>query len=1494
MGVTGNLLRLPDSDGLRISEEFKQEALNLSKQLNLSEYLSACLYAQATLDHQGHHQTNQELTETAILLYYELRANILSCLVQILRLVLAVDLPASQQLRGLLDNYLTSLINKSGTQSWPERILAEIDRLAEEAKGLQQVAPAPQPGNQFSFQQSAPPPPVSNGDAALQAQRLSFVQAERRQLGTILFLVCSAGYISKPAMKTSIQWMSTRSDLNDDAVFHVLVAVLAALDPTRKGLQHDETSLDFLPNFLQDIFQDAAFITSLNELISKSTSWQLPILRMVVLLQWTIFMAHACQRVPGLEDETQIFEENVERDVYTSVEKGCFDFLLHDLLAFKYQATDVTPHNRTSSAEVDSSFRSYTIRQVDALVVNFINTMHSILKKLKNKEEDARTLPHHSTRSGLRRSGGTEGEQTAPRQDVATFFELVASLYRDRPEEGLKFWSEDDDATYRLNAFVRWASDCKGPLARPFFNMLTSLSTGPEAATCTFDFLLNNGSHEDFGPGHHSQTMCSWNMLFGAINHYSALLHSVNGGPPAGEFPPEEARDLTAFARLLAQVVRYSEVARLALHDNARYRPIPTLFSLVTPAIPLHLKAALLDAIAVFARGGSTHATDIALKTWDLLESSQMLATEAYAKSGRLTGGVVVQLNSIEAPAEIYPSTTSFINLLASLIHVSDSSDELEAAKLPSTVPENLGAPHRRPGLDPYISFVIDEVLLKMSDRKFRTEDDKWRLIDCCISFLTNALASLDLDSFLVGQQSGLAQLLIVHPGFDVLIRLLSGSGLLDVVLEVAGTKLDDLDAPKTSPYLKSSVHECLKMLLLSFNIEPKFLELVLPLLWEQGVYYLPSDKYAMVRASEPLDTLLLTHHQVVPQIAALVNCSSSAEIPLLAVQLISAISLSRQFSVSDPYGRSQFVRMNRLVGFIDQSPESLRILSGFVRQLESTPTEEQDKEQSIQLQAAILDLLLRNTEAGRPVPNIAHYLLGFDHRATANSIKLVEAASFRYCFQSVLNLIQLRVNGEDSGINEMVAEKSLQLLYQLCKNEYTSEATAQFLRSQEDFYLYTLSALPLPIIAHPDNFDGHYILNDVRLETTVESLCASLHSQAWLLKGVALELNEVASAGKDQDRLSRLAYILLSAQEPSDVSNGYGQTMDGQSSPKMLDILYSLAFSWQDAEASTNLQVSLYTDMSYDQCLTTDKSGCELFSLPIVASLLRARERELRSKQALGNAAQQTASEKEKISIIEFIRSENRKRIISHARANLLEAWSDTFDIVMMQAFQSISVDQRQLLLLDLLDAVFHLLTAAEERDQLYDQVLSSAVTMMTFLREEISAERKSHETLSDVDAIAERLSQIFRSAFGTLFSPGLSANARGNLYLVVVNCLRLTADTAAARPSGQQAKRNTLDSVVLSVLQNDLGRFLPIVSRDAMLGEEAWQMVAYTLLDAVLRFSHSNGLTRRISDLLAKQGHLQTFVASIKGSERDILDALAPDPGKRAVTISSRLADQ
>lgn len=168
-----------------------------------------------------------------------------------------------------------------------------------------------------------------------------------------------------------------------------------------------------------------------------------------------------------------------------------------------------------------------------------------------------------------------------------------------------------------------------------------------------------------------------------------------------------------------------------------------------------------------------------------------------------------------------------------------------------------------------------------------------------------------------------------------------------------------------------------------------------------------------------------------------------------------------------------------------------------------------------------------------------------------------------RTCLHSIVDILSqgLDTPRGSAAIEDTprLAELCFQLIYTLCQNKETSEATIRYLRTSHDYFYSHLAHLPLNVPAYSSE------------DAPADTLC-KLNQQSWLLKSIATELRLTAQT-RQRSHVQRLLSILLT--EPSvfypqrssefaiePFENDRSRSAPGRKGRKISEILDSIDFT--------------------------------------------------------------------------------------------------------------------------------------------------------------------------------------------------------------------------------------------------------------------------------------------------------------------------------------------
>ncbi|KAF9189954.1 hypothetical protein BGZ51_008696 [Haplosporangium sp. Z 767] len=1045
-----------------VNEQFISDAILLSDQLEMDEYAAASLL-QHGLQHQA--RFDRSAVETAIILFHRERVALLLLIYAILDTSTTFD--SATEFSKAIIPFRNDLLDAS-RGNLASKALQSIESLDKKATTLK---------NSMTETSTL----VAQLGMPINEDRLDYIKQERALLATILFAVAFYHELSNNAIKSTITALKKMS-LSDPVAIYLTATVMAAFEVSADHMRIRGKAEDELPTYMaQESFiqEYAPFIATDN--------WTVPAIQNTVLFQFTLCLGNAFSgRRDGLsEDELQSVAEK-------AIASDTFQFIANHILGFKSQVviagkpaevpfeisnaslgvvdqnTDgfETTVGKPVAVQMDACMQDGILALLELTVRDFIITMLPLLRKIKHKEEDMALHP-----SSLRQSQN-QNAATRPRNDLEALFTVIALMYKDRPEAGIRFWPNNDDRLYR---FLKWGVDCKNT-ARSFFDMLGSLATGSQCAHYAYEFLKSNGGRYGTQSSTTPNTLCSWGKLFEAIEFYTNRLNTdIATGAQIEKIRPEEEALLKSFLHLLSIVAQYSAVARTAMNDSKQFQVIHSLFRFFICPISVDLKASILDTIAAFATPTAI-GSDTASLVWEYLEQTRILpkaysaalpevpvptgdkAMSTTAASTRqdnenMDSGIGFDIEEIEAANETFPETIAFARLLSSLVQVPLNPDEILSGGSP-TIPSQLGSNYRQPGVIPYVRFVLDKIFVKALNRTYRVASEKWKVVDACLNFFERCILSFDIGSFILGEplkidqehsaieaQKNSAIRASLHPAFEILTRLLSGGDVLGEIFRILATGVDILNKEdQTTPHLKSSITRCFRILTKTMQLQDVFMEYIVQVLLST------TNRSSVLSSLAPMEQHLAYSHATIIDIACFINCEVSNEICSLSIEIMDRLSASPLFTNNE---RHRGVVMNRLVRLLESSPRSNQILYGYVQKLETEDDELTTEFGALQtdnsmvldganssqrramlatptitgstLRLQIMRLLLDNLDESRGVPSIAHFLLGYPTESKITSpqnIDILSNLTSITVLHVTLDLLRRGIDGRELDLN--------------------------------------------------------------------------------------------------------------------------------------------------------------------------------------------------------------------------------------------------------------------------------------------------------------------------------------------------------------------------------------------------------------------------------------------------------------------------------------------
>lgn len=627
------------------------------------------------------------------------------------------------------------------------------------------------------------------------------------------------------------------------------------------------------------------------------------------------------------------------------------------------------------------------------------------------------------------------------------------------------------------------------------------------------------------------------------------------------------------------------------------------------------------------------------------------------------------EIETNESRNGIYPISKAILDLLYVLTSTS--------------VPKTLGVGTRRPGLDPYVTFIVHIIFLKFITRNYENESEKWEVGEKCLKILHSFLKNYEIHpvDFSESKEEN------SPPGYHIMVQVHTKSEILKLILEIIYQAREKLDTYNRNIPGKMSLEECSLYCL-------QIIELALS---NQDLFF---DAHSVANCSILLSGLNKILLDVNPHTGCpdhVLNITKFVTynnwLPrhsLYAVKILNAVC--RQPNVT-----------SHILGIFTYNEKTqAEIRHGFVECLEmdismktiDNSIEKPDENVELELKIAIIKLLKDFLHL--PTPNLAHYLLGFDITKDIRSTQLQKPGIFDFpstCAKSLVLLLDLNIDIMKTNSNfdpryEEFIENSYELLYKLSSNQQTSEVVLRFLRTSNDFILRHLKVLPFK------NCRSYHVLNQM----------------SYLLKTVSIELKFLAGNGQ-VSRFQILCEILLgisnnskqeipmelghyyttnTLNEPSLGNSGVRQRTDQNMRLLICYLLECLHFELN----ILSLPKLTFFDFEkiiklFQMCEIVKYEGPKLLNVKKLHDILHD---ELNIVQNTIAAGQRIAILQEIDNLLKFGLNANEQKRMNFATIKFMEAWGEVTEILFGVApRKALLIEVKQELILEILQFILN-----------------------------------------------------------------------------------------------------------------------------------------------------------------------------------------------------------
>ncbi|XP_055390089.1 nuclear pore complex protein Nup205 [Condylostylus longicornis] len=1474
-GITEGI-NVPGTGNVVLSKDLVDESIILSDMYNLDE--NNALELLCTAQQQMIHHPGLPRGLVAILLYYDGRKALACSLRDLLQARAGVSwcTEAPKELVHLITTYTDSLISESNVLCHIIDLLSEMDITSE---------------LEILTKNRAVGPPKHH------RQVLDLFEEIQLALATSLFNWSAQCGLPKNVTEKLMIHLSKYKPTEsrggmDNVTLTLLMALLYAFDASVLQRHEDiERSVQILP-----IISEKDYAQSIYNIL-KDSNWEWDNkLKSIVNFAFGLSMATLRHAPQNLKFNSEKIIENDEDIVDEAIQCKVFDFIHYYLL------------------ENELIYKTeFFYRRIHTIFTDFIDYMHSKVTELRGRaDETARTV----------QSFAQQGLDSPPNLDrnFESLMLAVGKLYiRDDLKLNLcvEYWgpmelqtnyAKSTPRSVSLFKFIRLAGDLLPPiLFVPYMKMLAGLSSSEHAARCAFN-LLKQGS------GLTNSTTISWDHFFGSLCRYYANLRQEQA--PGTDtiyrnralnrtINPQEIEGLHSVLEIIRVVANYDEIARISLCEHPNWAPLHVLIGLLSCSVPISLKADIMLTLSTLGKS-----KDTATQLWNNLEASQIIRT-IPTTSIYCSGGLEAEIEQNESRNEIYPLTRATLDLFYTLVTVG--------------VPRNLGVSPRKPGLDPYLTFIVDVIFLKFYNRNYKNVAEKWNVGEKCLKVLYHFIKTYRVNpiDFIEKKEENSA------PGYHLMLQLHTKSDLLRLMLHVIDEARNSLDL--YTPFagkkdLESAALYCLNILEKTLSVQEQFFEahsISNSSILLSGLNKLILD--VNPRSGKPdhilNTTKFVTYNNWLPEHA------------LVAVKLLNIVA--KQPNVNP-----------QILGMLAQSERiQTEICHGFVECFESDIIIEDENDQS--LEKMIGDIQLGIKEAiieliqdclPQPAPNIALFLLGFDVNKDFRSSHIQKTSgilsSSNSCTRSLVSMLDKNLELIKSGVvvsssEEKIMEKAYGLLYTLCSNQITFNTILRYLRSCNDFLCRHIAALPF------QNYTSSMVLNQM----------------SFLLKCIAIEL-KITADNNQVSQFSNLCKILLgivqnNIQEniPFELSHYLSNTFtdtisdslivnkrnpSDQQAPRILicHLLNCLEFQMKTLPQpdwhyfDNTLTMSLLSDC---EVKNKDIIGPKLIDIKKLHEILTD---ELNTVQSSIVAGQRQLIMEEIQSFLKYAVKVNEQKKSCVATIKFVAAWGQVTEILFSVSPNfALPLETKQELILEILQCLLSKVVPVEVMMELANITSATVLILMVNLKNcynnkfcnanessdkfhNISLRPNTHVKTFGTSPKSNTLSLkfILQNILEWIILSGVgSQKLRINLYASLLNFMNIVKGNVPDKESSvdnefyvsrldssmtyhSENKESNQIHMVIEVFSSFGEKLIDILCHDCIGGLDICKMLALSCIDSLLDMDSFTNFV----NFIAKRGYLTHLIDSLAKGDDSLCRVLKsiPDDMKALYVYESKMA--
>ncbi|PGH11864.1 hypothetical protein AJ80_06929 [Polytolypa hystricis UAMH7299] len=1124
-------------------------------------------------------------------------------------------------------------------------------------------------------------------------------------------------------------------------------------------------------------------------------------------------------------------------------------------------------------------FYRLLVEHVQLFIESLIANMPDAIRTLKSDEDIQRLDQITALREGL--TSNLHRGLIETRMHLETLLVIIAFAFEHRIDAAQEFWTDPDGNLY---GFLQWASKRQTvPRVSAFCEMLCSISEGEENSLSAHKFLLIDEDKLSSAKLRRTSSM-NWAQMFSELQLYSTRVTErpsttqpsilrIRKPEPADIDEPESPVMLTCYLRLISHLCRENRQIRQWVLQHPTFNLVNILFTLCNAPVPSHLRACIfVNLRSLMVDRTTPHGNEmwIALDQWTSGAEAQPFS---LSKAPVVPNSPVWNERHIfHKITEAFDQTNAFVELLTTLVSPAMDTTDLQ---LYLPFPESLGSSYRMPGIEPYIDFVMGQVLGSRSVDLQNTE--AYMLQFNCLNFAATCLESFNENLVSIINQpsipaesslrsSALSAYIRLHP-FARVMEWLFNEDVLKAMFSASRQDINAVAKASEDAMLLRSLLRSIDIMNIILERQPTYFDVVRPLVKStsnQSTINVANSSLSSFEDSVMDNLGLITD-------LCLYCGTGHPQLTMASLALLEKLSSSRKLNKGSSAAWSHWQSTNQIVEVLNSDVEADRIgrslalqMAPGIRELESGP-----EASGYLIKTGLLGLLDRCLRILPDTPNMAHLLLGFSCIGKSLDISAGGLLDNRMSLlHAVIDFIKVFPDGTDGSlISWMIDAKRLafQALQRLWASKLSTALVLPELRSSG---LLVSLLVSQPLVSQETLWDNFPIAEpEFWLSDSSSSLASFLFYRSLLFDYAATEIRSSARQCSPSVQNEILSTVFGS----SPVENG--QTISHAS---FFDL-----FDFADLDIYGDFpspSLKFFTDVDIELCAKVQDDGdLVLYDLVAVRELFELTKGDLlRSGIATPQDEEQLLVDEEKL--LMFLRATNQSRRIGYARYLALRSWTELATTILVAC--NLDDGRKAMFILQVLQVILPKLENSIGENGAEALELAR---LAESLIDKLDADHAERTPGKGGDIIDERLFHLFQICIRGIPLIVDNATLRESLYNICSQYLaRITRDGPARERFGNHSHQTVKVSGPSLV---------ELVCDDAYSGPESCRIAALLFLNllGVLDRQQSSSL---LVELISRTNHLSIFVDVVRAMPSEFRSAQAHETSQLLVYYEAHLS--